>query len=197
MTGHSQKTNEATDRQHQRPKFPLFIVTLLGVIPKIHAEICHETHGYARSVVTRRTRDTAVADDAMKIALSALKARTKTGRLRELLPLIDIKIAAGVRHEDILEILEQNGLSMSFETYKTTLYRIRKNGKKRAVSPYAEVPAPIHDAALVSETPCETNHGTTTEAVIEILESQSAVGEGKFAQYGKSLTKPFLKRKES
>ncbi|QGZ55103.1 hypothetical protein [Paraburkholderia acidiphila] len=138
-----------------------------------------------------------MADDATRAALSVLKAKTKSGQLRELLPLIDIKIAAGVRHEDILEILERNGLPMSFETYKTTLYRIRKNKKKQVISPSTQTPQPISDAVPSSEASHEVIHETTTEALIEILGSQSAVGEGKFAQYGKSLTKSLVKKKES
>ena len=119
-----------------------------------------------------------MADDATKTALSALKAKTKVGQLRELLPLIDIKIAAGERHEDILEILEQNGLSMSFETYKTTLYRIRK---KQVSPPITQTQPQIQHIAPIPESSHEVIHETTTEAVIEILGSQSAVGEGKFA----------------
>lgn len=64
--------------------------------------------------------------DGVKDALLGLRAKSKTGRLRELLPIIEAKVEEGVRHEDIHTVLNQLGLSMSLEVYKTTLYRIRK-----------------------------------------------------------------------
>jgi hypothetical protein len=64
--------------------------------------------------------------DGVKDALLGLRAKSKTGRLRELLPIIEAKVEEGVRHEDIHAVLNQLGLSMSLEVYKTTLYRVRK-----------------------------------------------------------------------
>jgi len=44
--------------------------------------------------------------------------------------LIESKLAAGIRHEDILAALNEHGFSMSLAAYKTTLYRLRKQAAK-------------------------------------------------------------------
>lgn len=79
-----------------------------------------------------------MTEDTLKAALEALTATTKAGRLRELMPTIEAKVAAGVRHEDILEALNAHGFDLTERTYKTYLYRFRKafkTGKKKPPLP--------------------------------------------------------------
>lgn len=52
--------------------------------------------------------------------------RTKTGRVRELLPQIEAAQAAGYSNEDIAKALKDQGLDVSKKTLETMLYRIRK-----------------------------------------------------------------------
>jgi hypothetical protein len=80
-----------------------------------------------------------VADDSIKSALLSLTAKTTTGQLREMLPLIEEKLAAGVKHEEILEVLNAHGLNLTLGSYKTMLYRIRQR-TQTATAP-ASVPA--------------------------------------------------------
>jgi hypothetical protein len=149
-----------------------------------------------------------VTDDGIKAALLALTARTKSGQLRELLPLIEAKVAAGVRHEDILAALGQHGFSMSMAAYKTTLYRIRKERAQDGT------PAPTHaatatprdaeaapNAPAVSEPPIAmevpTETATGVKAVRDAIDQQSR--EEKFSRYSTSntLSKRLGQKKES
>lgn len=52
--------------------------------------------------------------------------RTKTGRLRELLPQIEAAQAAGYANTDIAQALTRQGLEIDKKTLETMLYRIRK-----------------------------------------------------------------------
>lgn len=56
--------------------------------------------------------------------------RTKTGRLRELLPEIEAAQAAGYSNEDIAKSLTSRGLEIDKKTLETMLYRIRMEAKK-------------------------------------------------------------------
>lgn len=75
-------------------------------------------------------------------ALAALptssSTRTKAGRLRELLPQIEVVHAAGVPHQTIVETLNEKGFDLTLKTYKAMLYRARqelaKGGKKAITS---------------------------------------------------------------
>ncbi|MBR8029911.1 hypothetical protein KDX27_39115 [Burkholderia cenocepacia] len=150
-----------------------------------------------------------MTDDGIKAALLALTAKTKSGQLRELLPLIEAKVAAGVRHEDILAALGQHGFSMSMAAYKTTLYRIRKEraqGGPQTPTQAATAPARTPEVAssgpivgkppTAADTPEET--GTQAERVHEALTNQQLRDE-KFSKYSSSstLSKRLGQKKES
>lgn len=84
-----------------------------------------------------------MAEDTLKDALEALTATTKAGRFRELMPVIEAKVAAGVRHDEILEALNSHGFDMDKYTYKTYVYRNRKAAKKEGKAPLpSPSPAP-------------------------------------------------------
>ncbi|MFX1689854.1 hypothetical protein PWR05_35935 [Paraburkholderia sp. A2RI-6] len=147
-----------------------------------------------------------MTDDGIKAALLALTAKTKSGQLRELLPLIEAKVAAGVRHEDILAALGQHGFTMSMAAYKTTLYRIRK---QRTGAPHPGVPAspdapaaPIAEPQATGSAPAEADPAqpgeTVTSAVLGAMDHKER--ENKFSKYGPNpmgLTKRLSQKKES
>ncbi|WP_176317921.1 hypothetical protein [Burkholderia vietnamiensis] len=149
-----------------------------------------------------------MTDDGIKAALLALTAKTKSGQLRELLPLIEAKVAAGVRHEDILAALGQHGFSMSMAAYKTTLYRIRKERGQAGTPAPTQVPPSMQaiEAApsgpAVSEPPTAASApeetGTEAERVRDILTNQQLKDE-KFSRYSTSstLSKRLGQKKES
>lgn len=64
--------------------------------------------------------------DALKALPEGDVRRTKTGRVRELLPQIEAAQAAGYSNEDIAKALKDQGLDVSKKTLETMLYRIRK-----------------------------------------------------------------------
>ncbi|MFM0381591.1 hypothetical protein PQQ72_31725 [Paraburkholderia strydomiana] len=145
-----------------------------------------------------------MTDDGIKAALLALTAKTKSGQLRELLPLIEAKVAAGVRHEDILAALGQHGFAMSMAAYKTTLYRIRKERTPHpSVSALPDTQAaPIAEPQATGSAPAEADTAqpgeTVTSAVLGAMDHKER--ENKFSKYGPNpmgLTKRLSQKKES
>ena len=67
-------------------------------------------------------------------ALQALESKTKAGKLRALMPIIEQKIEAGVRHSEILKVLNEQGFDLNERTYQSYLYRYRKKRKQEPES---------------------------------------------------------------
>lgn len=66
--------------------------------------------------------------------LSTLKQpakKSKSGRIAELLPEIEDALAYGVRHKDILSLLNASGLDLNMVTYANLLYRARNQARKK------------------------------------------------------------------
>lgn len=82
-----------------------------------------------------------MGDEIVESALASLTARTKAGRFRQLMPLIEAKIKEGVRHDEILAALNSNGFDLSENTYKTYLARNRKAAKTAQPQRPAAAPA--------------------------------------------------------
>ena len=73
-----------------------------------------------------RAAATAVNDEQMN-GLNELAPKAKARRFRALLPMIEAKIEAGVRHADIIRALEEQGLPLPENAYFTCLRRYRRN----------------------------------------------------------------------
>jgi hypothetical protein len=71
----------------------------------------------------------------MKSRLDDLTASSKSARLRGLMPLINRKINEGVSHADIVNALSEVGLTVSLETFRTNLYRYRREIKGEKPKP--------------------------------------------------------------
>lgn len=56
----------------------------------------------------------------------------KSKRLLELWPVIEQKLAQGVSHAEVLELLNRNGLELTRETYRSYIRRFRKRQKGSA-----------------------------------------------------------------
>ncbi|SEB25414.1 conjugal transfer protein TraD [Variovorax sp. YR216] len=65
-------------------------------------------------------------------ALEAIEPETKAARVREILPVIERKLAAGVRLAVILKALNDAGLELSEATLRSYLYQHRKKLGKRS-----------------------------------------------------------------
>jgi hypothetical protein len=64
-------------------------------------------------------------------ALDQLPVDKKARRLKVLWPLVEAKLAAGVSHAAVLELLNRNGFDLTEGTYKSYLYRHRKQRRTK------------------------------------------------------------------
>lgn len=92
-----------------------------------------------------------VANALQALAKSDATARTKMGRLRQLLPEIEAAQQAGISHEQILATLNERGFNLKMGPYSTMLWRIR-HGKTKG---NAAVPRPVPPAKAAAVTPKE------------------------------------------
>lgn len=72
--------------------------------------------------------------DKLRARIEALTGTTTAARLRAVMPEIDRKVRAGVRHEEIIEALEAAGLSVKLNTFRRNLYLYRKRNTGRTAS---------------------------------------------------------------
>ncbi|HEV8262627.1 MAG TPA: hypothetical protein VGQ19_17970 [Burkholderiales bacterium] len=66
------------------------------------------------------------AGDEGRSSLQGLAPKAKARRFRALLPVIEARIEAGVRHADIIRALSDQGLALRENTYFTYLRRFRR-----------------------------------------------------------------------
>lgn len=70
-------------------------------------------------------------------ALKAVEPETKAAQIRQVMPIIEQQLKAGVRRQAILDVLKEQGIEIGMETLKSYLYRYRKalkaEGKSDAV----------------------------------------------------------------
>ena len=95
----------------------------------------------------------------LKLSLENLSATTKSAQLRLLMPMIEAKLAEGVRHAEIVQALNEQGLVLTEKTYRNYLHRQRK--QRRAMpsgTPTVAVPAQADTLAL------PTNSGVVAPA---------------------------------
>ena len=87
-------------------------------------------------------------------ALQAVEPETKAAQIRQVMPIIEQQLKAGVRRQAILNVLKEQGIEISMETLKSYLYRYRKSVKAGTVEAPANVPN-SRSAAVVPEAPAE------------------------------------------
>ena len=73
-------------------------------------------------------------------ALQAVEPETKAAQIRQVMPIIEQQLKAGVRRQAILNVLKEQGIEISMETLKSYLYRYRKSVKAGTVEAPANVP---------------------------------------------------------
>lgn len=100
-------------------------------------------------------------------ALQAVEPETKAAQIRQVMPIIEQQLKAGVRRQAILNVLKEQGIEISMETLKSYLYRYRKSVKAGTVEASANVPS-SQSAAVVPEATAEkpeiVSHDTKTES---------------------------------
>lgn len=75
-------------------------------------------------------------------ALKAVEPETKAAQIRQVMPIIEQQLKAGVRRQAILDVLKEQGIEIGMETLKSYLYRYRKALKAEAKSDALDVPKP-------------------------------------------------------
>lgn len=68
-----------------------------------------------------------VRTEKLKALILDLEGKTLAAQLRALMPAIDQRVRAGVRHEEILALLAQQGIAIQRDTFRKYLYRYRKS----------------------------------------------------------------------
>lgn len=100
-------------------------------------------------------------------ALQAVEPETKAAQIRQVMPIIEQQLKAGVRRQAILNVLKEQGIEISMETLKSYLYRYRKSVKAGTVEAPANVPS-LQSAAVVPEATAEkpeiVSYDTNTES---------------------------------
>ena len=100
-------------------------------------------------------------------ALQAVEPETKAAQIRQVMPIIEQQLKAGVRRQAILNVLKEQGIEISMETLKSYLYRHRKSVKAGTVEAPANVPN-SQSAAVVPEATAEkleiVSYDTKTES---------------------------------
>lgn len=107
--------------------------------------------------------------DPLIDSLKRVPRRTKAARLRGLMPEIERLLSEGVLRGDIIAHLKDGGLDLTLETFKTYLFRYRRDQRSAKASPIEQPrsfePEPITDRITVTRLePMEhgnSNDGTT------------------------------------
>ncbi|SMF98607.1 conjugal transfer protein TraD [Burkholderia singularis] len=89
-----------------------------------------------------------------KQAVRQTEPTTKAAQLREVMPEIEKKLAAGVQLGTIHKALTEAGFDLTFQTLKTYLYRYRKKHQAKAVVRQAE---PVGSRSAGTPTPASSN----------------------------------------
>ncbi|ASN11688.1 conjugal transfer protein TraD [Xanthomonas axonopodis pv. khayae] len=103
-------------------------------------------------------------------ALTAMEPKTKAAKVREVMPVIEQRIAAGVRIADILKTLKDSGIELTEATLKSYLYRYRKKQGK-PVGRQAQPVAPRADNA-----PASTQSGESVSYETDSAETPTSRG---------------------
>lgn len=116
-------------------------------------------------------------------ALAQVVATTKAARVRAVLPLIEAKIAQGVRIVVVLDVLREGGLELTEATLKSYLYRDRKRQRASATQQGRQEAA--DPAALSTNLEPSPGHATPVSMLDldRIMKPDPAAQAGELARY--------------
>lgn len=130
-------------------------------------------------------------------ALQAVEPETKAAQIRQVMPIIEQQLKAGVRRQAILNVLKEQGIEISMETLKSYLYRYRKSVKAGTVEAPANVPS-SQSAAVVPEATAEKPESYDTKTESQDLPAPMAPNElSKIMNPGDDVNASELARYES
>ncbi|MQT27544.1 TraD protein [Pseudomonas helleri] len=96
-------------------------------------------------------------------ALRAIEPATKAGKLREVMPIIEQQLKAGVTRQAILDVLEDQGIVLTLQTLKSYLYRYRKTVQAGTVEAPKNEPKPQSVARGLDEKSVSVSYDTDTQ----------------------------------
>lgn len=86
-----------------------------------------------------------MSKDELAAALHALatdsKGRPETARLRDVFSDVEAALSAGVSHAAVLKALHDQGYTMNMASFRSALYRIRKERAGKPAAPARSTPA--------------------------------------------------------
>lgn len=103
--------------------------------------------------------------DPLLDALKTVPHVTKAARLRALMPEIERQVSEGKRWEDIIAHLNEAGLEIPRETFKSYLYRYRRKLRSASAQPAITQPADIEPTAPERNT--DRNTGIDPEPITD------------------------------
>ena len=96
-------------------------------------------------------------------ALRAIEPATKAGKLREVMPIIEQQLKAGVTRQAILDVLEDQGIVLTLHTLKSYLYRYRKTVQAGTAEAPKHEPKAQSVARGLDEKPVSVSYDTDTQ----------------------------------
>ncbi len=103
--------------------------------------------------------------DPLLDTLKTVPRVTKAARLRALMPEIERQVSGGARWEDIIAHLNAGGLEVTRETFKSYLYRYRRN--QRSASAQPANPQTANAETIAPERITDRNTGTDPEPIMD------------------------------
>lgn len=111
-----------------------------------------------------------MADKDLTNALMAVGPESKAAKIRQVMPLIEQQISAGVRLQVILDVLKQQGVDLSMATLKSYLYRHRQTERQNPEkTPKPTTPAPSKHPVIDGEATMNdggVSYDTETESTV-------------------------------
>jgi hypothetical protein len=85
-------------------------------------------------------------------ALETVPIATKADRLREVWPQVEAKLAGGASHADVLRALNEDGYDLTERTYKSYVYRFRKERRRTAKTGTSDMVTKTHEGGSPAST---------------------------------------------
>lgn len=108
-------------------------------------------------------------------ALTALEPKTKAAKVREVMPVIEQRIAAGVRIADVLKALKAGGIDLTEATLKSYLYRYRQKQDKTA---RRQAPPSVQQFDATRPVEVSRSHPTDPAGLVETESSGAPASRG-------------------
>ena len=117
---------------------------------------------------------------------------TKAAKLREVMPEIERKIAAGAHIADIVDALNSNGFDITLATLKSYLYRFRKAARQSA--PHDRAGVPVARLAAHADTAAPDPHRDSAATTTGLLRHINTARCMRMLRRGTPLTRADLAR---